>query len=268
MTATCATSWYFCAYASPPDAPLITTARSVRRRSRDETPAQQQHDDGRTRTANRTDADGFAPSRSAEPSRHRSPQRRRRIHSADSSSTTSANAHGSCHRSRRSGGGVLRRGRLQPATPPAAASRGADVAAAGVARDAAEESFVQPRVGELAVGAADVHPAVGACRAASCRGARRRARDTGPARSGRERRGEPAADGVRVAQLDRRWSSPPGAVSVASTDASGTGAKAASRASTSIEIASPGSGASGTVIATGSGAGDVSHRAACRQKNS
>src|SRR6185436_10487439 len=33
-------------------------------------------------------------------------------------------------------------------------------------------------------------------------------------------------------------------------------------------MASPGSGASGTVIATGSGAVAVSHRAACRQKNS
>jgi len=45
----------------------------------------------------------------------------------------------------------------------------------------------------------------------------------------------------------------PGAVSVASIVASGTGANDASRASTSIEIASPGSGASGTPIATGSG---------------
>ena len=33
-------------------------------------------------------------------------------------------------------------------------------------------------------------------------------------------------------------------------------------------MASPGSGASGTVIATGSGAVAVSHLAACRQKNS
>jgi hypothetical protein len=62
--------------------------------------------------------------------------------------------------------------------------------------------------------------------------------------------------------------SPPGPDTVASTLASGTPVKEASRASTSIEIASPGSGASGSVIATGSGDGDASQRAACRQKNS
>src|SRR5690242_152124 len=64
------------------------------------------------------------------------------------------------------------------------------------------------------------------------------------------------------------WVAPPGAVSAAWTDASGTGANAPSRATTSIEIPSPGSGDSGAVIATGSGAVDESHRAACRQKNS
>ena len=43
---------------------------------------------------------------------------------------------------------------------------------------------------------------------------------------------------------------PPGPAIVASIDASGTPANDASRASTSREIASPGSGASGTVTAT------------------
>src|SRR5581483_4557615 len=62
--------------------------------------------------------------------------------------------------------------------------------------------------------------------------------------------------------------SPPGAVMVASTTASGTGANAASRASTVTGTASPGSGASGADSATGSGVADASQRAACLQKNS
>src|SRR5262245_2351456 len=55
---------------------------------------------------------------------------------------------------------VLRRGCLQPARD-ARRVCSADVAAAGVARDAAEEAFVQPGIGKLTVGAADEHPAIG-----------------------------------------------------------------------------------------------------------
>ena len=61
---------------------------------------------------------------------------------------------------------------------------------------------------------------------------------------------------------------PPGAVTVASMVASGTGANDALRASTSTDTGSPGSGESASVIATGSGAVAASHRAAWRQKNS
>src|SRR5581483_1902432 len=63
-------------------------------------------------------------------------------------------------------------------------------------------------------------------------------------------------------------SPPSGVVNVAVTSAPGTGLNAASRASTSIGTESPGSDASGTTMATGSGEGRASHRAACRQKNS
>ena len=54
----------------------------------------------------------------------------------------------------------------------------------------------------------------------------------------------------------------PGAVTVTSTFASGTNWNELSRASTSTEMVSPGSGASGIEISTGSGADVDNHRAA------
>ena len=134
---------------------------------------------------------------------HRSPQRRRRIHSADNSSTISANAHGSCHRSRRSGGVLRPRGRLQPRRHPCGLG-GADVAAAGGARDrgagilrsAAGRRTRDPRRRRTSSGRR--LPSGVVPRRASAWTRYR------PACSGRNGRGEPAAGGVGVAKLDRR----------------------------------------------------------------
>ena len=58
------------------------------------------------------------------------------------------------------GRGVLRRRRLQRSDDPSGFG-GPHVAPARGARHAAEESFVQPRIRELTIGAAGVEPAIG-----------------------------------------------------------------------------------------------------------
>ena len=113
---------------------------------------------------------------------HRSPHRRRSIHSADSSADDESECPRSCHRSRRSGAAFCGTVSLQPATQFAPRRRRAR-SGRPMPRQTTQESLVQARIGELAVAAADVASSDRRRRAASDRGALPRADAIQPGRS-------------------------------------------------------------------------------------